>query len=392
MNISLSQSSSFCELLRKNDHTLEGHSEAVICLYFDSRKGANFLLSGSEDGCIKVWDTTKQGSGTCVQTIKCSSNEEDEEEAVTSICSGSQGDSRIFAAVGTSIFAVHTQQNDDKANYTTELFCHDSNDDEINQICAPSKKRPYLATADDTGTVQVFILDEQQQKQGKKLFKSLQGKHTTICSSILFPPNLPWCILSGGYDCQLVATDFSNGKTMWTYNMNDKCALERHAKKDHVAPSNQMVNPPFVQSIALKSYNSSKTTKKKQTSDVALVGLGNGTFCEVSAKTGEILAMQEDAHASGIVQVCPLGDDSGLVVTLGNDQMIKVWRRMTTGNITLIFPYKLLAEERHTEKLNTAVAQRKHDENEDGDSTTIVYTLYIADISNDISVYTLTVK
>ena len=333
------------------DVKLGGHSDTVISLYIHATSSNYWLLSGSDDGSVKLWDTNDPA--TCLHSVVLQ-----EREPVTSICAGGKPD-QVFSASASNIYSLiicESSDNGQQIKIQHSLFSQGVNQDEINQLCISLRKNaPYLAAADDTGCIQVYHASQQTDSNRRQLYKSILNKHTTICSAILFPKNSPWCLLSGGYDCQLVSTDFSIGKTLWSLNMQIT---------DKNAPDNQLVNPPFVHSIVMQS------SQPKQKRDVALVGLGNGTFFEILVKTGDILVTRENAHASGVIQL--LSVNPNLVISLGNDRMIKVWLKE-------IEMYQLVAEIRHDRKLNAAIIQ----------TCSQGYKLYVADVSSNISIYKL---
>jgi hypothetical protein len=55
----------------------------------------------------------------------------------------------------------------------------------------------------------------------RKLYKTLKGVHTNICTSVLFQAHRPWELVSGGLDAQMVRWDFGSGRhrNIWQMGM-----------------------------------------------------------------------------------------------------------------------------------------------------------------------------
>jgi WD40 repeat protein len=94
-----------------------------------------------------------------------------------------------------------------KGPSASPLHTYSFNSEEINQV-AVNHKGTFLAAADDSGEIKVINL------QNHKLFKTLQGVHSNICSSAVFHPRRPWEVVSGGLDSKIVKWDFSRGRPL----------------------------------------------------------------------------------------------------------------------------------------------------------------------------------
>jgi len=114
-----------------------------------------------------------------------------------------------------------------------------------------------IATADDAGIVKIIDL------QSHRVYKHFRTRHDNIAMCVTFRHKRPWEVLSGGMDSRLIRWDYSRGASIETFDMSDVSM-----------GSQQMINPPFVNSIDIS--NDGK---------IIAAGLGSGNIQILIAKS-----------------------------------------------------------------------------------------------------------
>jgi len=208
---------------------LKGHKETVTCLALSP--SGNLLVSGSQDSTVRIWDLS---TGKVTKAIKdCFKNDKGENSEINSVCFSTQNDNELFVASNHRVYCFDL--TDTGMIITKENNIYDFNLDEINDIKVNDKGN-YLAACDDFGVIYIVDLET------KKLLKKPHNGHDNICNCIEFRPKNKWEVWSGGMDCKLFKWDISRGIPTRNYNM-----LNVNINNNSV----KMVNPPFVNSIAI---------------------------------------------------------------------------------------------------------------------------------------------
>ena len=194
-----------------------GHTESIISLDVNND---GIVVSGGEDG-LRIW--TPEGEPQTFLKHPCD---------VTSVCFCCQYPERLFASVGQQPL-MYDLRNPQKPVHEFQPSA-----EEINQIALHYKGK-FMAACDDTGVVKVFDI------HAKKPFKTLRGKHESICASVQFRPCRPWELVTGGMDYRVVYWDFSSGRSFQVANTQELGGGDELGA--------YFVNPPFVHSVHMSA-------------------------------------------------------------------------------------------------------------------------------------------
>lgn len=199
---------------------IRGHTGSILCCA-TSRTSPDEVVSSSEDGSVRVFD---------LRTEKCSVRHECfGGEAVASVSRNPANSTELYAAAGPVLYCLDLRVG----SSSRELQRYDFSLEEINQVVV-NQKGTYVATADDSGDVKVIDV------QNGKLYRTLRGVHTNICSAVQFHPQKPWEVVSGALDSKIVKWDFSKGKDLTSVDL-----------VGGNANLGQLCNPPFVHALAV---------------------------------------------------------------------------------------------------------------------------------------------
>ncbi|BBN09939.1 WD repeat-containing protein 53 [Marchantia polymorpha subsp. ruderalis] len=304
---------------------LKAHTGSVLCCEFPTAS-PDSVISSSEDGSVRVFDLRSKG---CVVTLNISSG-----DAVTSICLKNGDSSQLYCAAGNTVHSFDIRLG----SSGRELQKYDHNTDEINQV-ALNRNATYMAAADDSGEIKIIDLNN------NKLYKTLRGVHTNICSAVQFHPQKPWEVISGGLDSKIVKWDISKGRQL---KIVDPDILSSNSV-------GQMCNPPFVHALAthgdssgemgrllavargdgavevydlgfqsetptkVKGLKSGRSTTTNADGERKELALKSGLQCRLSADNGGHLT------AVSSVTFARFGERGRYLLSGGNDGLIKLW-------------------------------------------------------------------
>lgn len=263
-----------------------GHTASVLSVDVQLQTGQ--VVSGGEGGELCVW--SKDG----LLKEKLSRPNTD----CTSVVFSRENPNLIYAAFGEEVLVLDHQ----RVQEPVHVF--HSNEDEINQVKLNANEH-FLASCDDAGEIKIFGL------QNRKEFKTLRLKHTNICSTVVFRPNYPWELISGGLDCRLVHWDFSKPKCLNQFNMQEL----------HATPGNSpyFINPPFLHHLAV-SPSGSTMACALENGQIPILNSSHKSLQPKHALFG---------HSQGVSQVHFLSDD--ILLSGGNDSSIIQWDLAKAG-------------------------------------------------------------
>ncbi|KAK9712083.1 hypothetical protein K7432_007373 [Basidiobolus ranarum] len=277
---------------------LKGHKDSVLCLDISDTvlNERSLLATGSEDSTARIWD---------LRTNKAVWGFKDFEDAVTSVKFASDKcPYQFFVSSGVKVHG-YDLRNVESPIMTTPSITYEANEDEINQI-AINEKSTLLATCDDNGEVKVIDISTQ------KLVKRFRQSHNNIAMSVSFRAKKPWEVFSGGLDNQLIQWDFSRGSPIQVFDMSEDIDQQQ---------ANQLVNPPFVNSISISSDGK-----------VVASGLGDGTIqiLAAGAKSGSRgknswnKGRLYGGHSYSVAQVM-FNQSGDKLASAGNEGIITIW-------------------------------------------------------------------
>ncbi|EGZ07187.1 hypothetical protein PHYSODRAFT_319165 [Phytophthora sojae] len=293
--------------------TFKGHRESVNALLCEEDVHPNVLASGSDDGTCRLWDVRTTRVTKCLNVKKALGTDDEDESAVNSLAFGKATagaeSAYIYVAAGTKVLTFDVRQPAlivDCAD--REVF--QQNEEEINVLYRhPVKNGKFLSVPDDSGDICVYDLESH------RLFKTLRGQHTNICSAAPFRPNAPWDLVSGGMDGLLLFWDFSRGRVKFSIDLNTGVnGLRDGATADGEGSAQQMFNPPLVHSLTFASNGKSFAA-----------GLGDASIAVVDFGSKQIVRRLKH-HNAMVSQVhFPAFRPQDRLVSTANDAKVCVW-------------------------------------------------------------------
>ncbi|PRP88874.1 hypothetical protein PROFUN_00342 [Planoprotostelium fungivorum] len=303
---------------------LIGHKDTVLCMDNTHQIG-NLLCSGSEDGTLRLWDLKTVNRGEPYSELRAiRSLVVPSKEAVTGVALrhleekknrkapvkpagtfDSHEEYQVYVAAESQLFRFSLEGT--SIVLRDPYIVHPYNTEEINQV---SICHGYLAACDDSG--QVKVLDIEQGEKAPKLYKTLTGQHTNICSSAVFRSGKNSEVITCGQDCRVVIWDVSTTRAVATFDTNKSVKVEENQGKF------QMVNPPLAHCVAVSPEG-----------NAAAVALADCSISIYHIPTKKQLEELKEFHTAGVCQVLfyrSSSDDATYLVSGGNDGKINVWR------------------------------------------------------------------
>ncbi len=247
-------------------YVLRGHRSDVNTICVNNEQ--DVLVSGSEDGCVRLWDLRRAR-----RSFKCAKSK----EAVTSVDLDPSDEMNLFVASGQNIYQYDLRVPSVVMTSTEAVFGFKSRrkkseaDEEINRVnCHPDGT--LIVAGNDSGEVVVFDV--------KKLAQGLRPRyvHSNICTAVEWRPNTSRHVFSSGaLDCTVVGWDYDNKRKYGHIEMNSTEAKS----------SSQVFNPPFAHSL---SYS--------HDGKIFAAAVGDGTVGVYDANTYES-ACVEDKRLEG---------------------------------------------------------------------------------------------
>jgi len=265
--------------------------------------------------------------------------------------------------------------------------------DEVNQLSFSSGRSGalHLAAADDSGYVRVSdaLYPSDSNSQGRRKFLRHDSEQSLVTCTA-FHPKLNAELVSGGTDCSLNA---------WNLNKPYKPSHSLLIPRDDQGA--QVCNPPMVHSV---SWSPSGR--------LIVAGLGDGTL-QVTDKALAPLYRLRDGHDAGVASVCfcefavggKVDVNDRIIASGGSDGNVFLWDlgmqlagksavnplaasgslEDELSNLSLQSTPRLLFGIPHHKKVNWITSSRGRD-------PAFPSTLFVADITNDITAYTLPLR
>lgn len=285
-----------------------------VCFLSDGR-----LVSGHQS-TFKLWSNIYCEEISLIQTVTLPTAGD-----ISCICQNPRDKQKLAVSVSSSVVYY------DIRALSSPVQVYSYNNDDINEVSFhPSG--PYICACDDAGEVKVINTET------SKLFKTLCGSHSNLCTCARFLPRKPWGIVSGGMDCKVVKWDFSIPRPI--------AEVSTQTKIGELNSENMFVNPPMVYS--LDSWTSNY---------YVACGLGNGMIAVYEIRDKEInLKCTSIPHSAMVVSVCCIeqhnnGKESYYVVSGANDSKI-VLSEVAEMDGTYNLYIKLVSEIKHSSKIN----------------------------------------
>ncbi|KAL4146748.1 hypothetical protein PRNP1_010505 [Phytophthora ramorum] len=354
--------------------TFKGHRESVNTLLCEEDVHPNVLASGSDDGTCRLWDVRTTRVTKCLNVKKALGTTDEDESAVNSLAFGrataGAESAYIYAAAGTKVLTFDVRQPAlivDCAD--REVF--QQNEDEINVLSRHAGKNgKYLSAPDDTGDICVYDLENH------RLFKTLRGQHSNICSVAPFRPNAPWDLVSGGMDGLLLFWDFSRGRVKFSIDLNTGVNGLGAAAEREGSGVQQMFNPPLVHSLAFAPNGKSFAAGLGDAS-IAVIDFGSKQVVRRLKRHG---AMVSQAHF-------PAFRPQDRLVSTANDAKVCVWDYQAA--LCLDAPSDGNDDDDPTVPNPFLVTEFALNDSPNAITTTQQNLIVVADLSKEISAYSV---
>ncbi|XP_077205195.1 WD repeat-containing protein 53 isoform X2 [Paroedura picta] len=157
------------------------------------------------------------------------------------------------------------------------------------------------AVADDSGAIKIIDLES------KKLSRCL-SRHSNICTSAVFRPQRPQCLVSSGLDMKVMLWNLKKTRPLCIKSLQEEEAEDQSA--------GQLFNPPLVHSLSVSTCG-----------NIFGCGAEDGKiriFRVIGTKFEQEMAFK--GHSLGVSQVCFLPElEAYWLVTGGNDGKVLLW-------------------------------------------------------------------
>lgn len=378
---------------------LLGHQGSVLCLDHSSSLADSalpgLLLSGSEDGTARLWDSRSRRAALCMTTS-------DPVLSTVFVASPSSSAASVFAqnvavylATGSNVYGYDLRQTTAPIMKEPTIDLALESQDEVNQlslstICrAPRSEALHLAAGDDAGQVRVMPLT------GDRRRKMLH--HGGMVTAVGFRPHSRKLHLaSGGTDCRIALWDLSRPHRAL-------CSLTLGSLD---TGTGQVCNPPMVSQLAWSPSGRWL---------LGALGDGSLTVLAADAKSLTERVRLADAHNGAVANVLfpewretssIVGNDR-LLCSAGNDAAMVLWDMGAMAGVAAIDPQSYLPM---TGGLDAAMGNLQLSDDKTGPSTLFGWqhefkpnwlassrgmdpcypsSIFVADTSNDITVYTV---
>jgi WD40 repeat protein len=397
---------------------LRGHQGSVTCLDHSSSMTDETslhasLLSGSDDGTARLWDLREHlRAAICIKVPSQIAGEEVSNEVLSvsfgnyvaqsdSVGPESSGFSRdftVYISAGPVVYEYDLRQASSPIITLKDSDMITRAQDDVNSIsrsCGRQGNPCHIALADDAG--HITVLEEGKQQPATTLIHDEQA----LVMSAVFRPNYHKTlqIASGGTDCRVALWDAAKPRR----------AVDHVHVQSLSTDVKQVCNPPMINSLAW--IPSGKLL-------AAALGDGSCALFVISNHRSLVMASRlEDAHSGPVASVLfpkwsfsPMQTNSvaardRLLCSIGNDGNIVLWDLGAslvgdqTPSPSILFPGMSSAINETDDDLlgqPRRIFSWHHDGGKPnwmvsscGRDTTFPTALFLADTSNEITIYSL---
>ncbi|KAI7833157.1 WD40-repeat-containing domain protein [Kickxella alabastrina] len=280
----------------KKVSTFKGHRSGITALTagWDSR--STLLLSGSDDGTVRLWDA-RIGKSICAVI----GFPVDEDISISGI--GFVGDHELVAACGPSI-SIYDHRALKVVNQTRSAAMVVI--DNGSEIQALSTRGDFAAFVDEDGSLGVCDTSDVAPSVDK-----FSGNHDALASCVGFHPDRPE-IASGGFDQQV-----------FVWDMAEECVANKAdagAAMDVDEPvglgEQRLVNPPFVYSLDYWSVD--------EAAEGRMLASGHADGSVMCIRNDAVFCWSE-CHDYSISALQFVRSRPDVLVTVGLDRTIRLW-------------------------------------------------------------------
>lgn len=224
----------------ENEQRLRGHKGAVNCLQVSA--DGKYLVSGSDDQTVRVWDLTSCKATKCL--VGCF------ESDIESIRFGKEP-SILYVACTKGVYAFDLRQEGLICRTPLAEVAMSEGGDEVSNI-AINIKGDTLAVAMDSGVINLIPMKANGlfcDNAGATRYKRLSRVHINIVSTVTFKKNNPRELLSGGFDYTACIWEADRGKPKLSMGFKALPLEDADPNDPGGGQPLQMVNPPFVMAL-----------------------------------------------------------------------------------------------------------------------------------------------
>jgi WD40 repeat protein len=220
-----------------------GHQDSVTCLaYPQLPAGSDLFGSGSDDSTIRLWDLRTNRASRCIASCF-------DGKSIEGLCFSLSDQNMLYACAGRSVFTFDLRRDGVIVREARSSLTVGEEDNEINCL-AVHHKEDVLAVGTDEGSVAIIPLNKDRVPQPTETMRvrTLSRYHSNLVSSISFKPSSARELISGGFDCNLYAWDYSVSRPQASFNFSTALqpASSTDSKNVSAAPPTNILNPPFV--------------------------------------------------------------------------------------------------------------------------------------------------
>jgi len=307
----------------------------------DTAQQRSCLLSGSEDGTARLWDlkSSYRASLCIVAPTPSDSSDNGKEVTAVSFCpilgrrrEGSEESDPsypflVYITVGSSVYSYDLRNTSSPIirEHSTHVSSLEGGE-EINQIAFSNNNKLHLAVGDDDGKIRVTdsLHDNNHNNKCRTLIHGTGDPSSTLVTSVAFRPR-GVDMVSGGTDCCVCLWDITRPSRP-SSSFQIEVDTSDTTDKDGRGGVNQVCNPPIVHSL---SWSPSGR--------LLAAGLGDGSSILFKVDGRKMIEMGRlrDGHDAAVASVlfpkfggvssCHVTAEDRLLVTAGNDGVILLW-------------------------------------------------------------------
>ena len=316
---------------------------SCVCCLSDGR-----LLSGHES-TFKLWSSVRVSNPLLLRAVDVHAV-----GGITNICQSPKDQHQVAVAVSSSVMCY------DLRNLSAPFQMYSYNREEINEVCFHTTQ-PYICACDDSGEIKIIDIET------SRLFRTLTGYHSNLCTCAKFVNQTLPVVLSGGMDCKVIMWDFINARPI--------TEVSAQSISTKVQSGKTFINPPMVH--CLDTWTSIQCVA---------CGLGNGMVAVYEIGDKEMtLQCSLVPHSSMVVCVCCIerlenGAKRYYIVSGGNDcrlvvmQMVEEKQHQGAAYPAAVMQLKVVEEVQHASKINWI-------------SVDIIGSVTVADQTSFLSIY-----
>eukprot|EP00761_Pharyngomonas_kirbyi_P012254 gb/GECH01012281.1/.p1 GENE.gb/GECH01012281.1/~~gb/GECH01012281.1/.p1 ORF type:complete len:343 (+),score=57.82 gb/GECH01012281.1/:1-1029(+) len=295
--------------------SFQGHRKPITSLC--SLPQHRMLLSASEDGTVRIWDTRIEKTTQCIAAFQDDHGHREEVTDVTGLTDGNT----VICSAGRRVYEVDLRKVGKENMIVTEMHgVYDVHDEEVNCVHVCGENGRFVCSVDDAGCI--VVTERGNPSNGSSAGERveevesipIENAHSNICSTVLYrqsSPDSPLDIISSGYDFKIIRWSFD-----WQDAVYDITGAVLVGSINPAPGQSQAVNPPFVYSIDQHPHRP----------EVVAAALGSNMAVTVDLDQEELRNTFRGVHCHAVSCILYFGGDGSFLVTGSLDQHVALWK------------------------------------------------------------------